>query len=1071
MLLTLLPLAGFAEDLTGQVVVAVANTEYGQEEHDIDGGDIRVTLEGGEISSTYWEIDGYYEKNDGTGEKLTLATLPVGATRYVKIVFKGAYSGYAYGQFTVDPAKVTVNIKTNDYFTMVYKGNRPAALTTDDVVATLGETDLDESEYLNIDVTKLNAYTFTGENVTATGYTINFPSDAITLKAAKAGNYVLDIKARTMKVTPALIVSDGLFTITPTWNYNAKEGNVNANNIYMYNASTLKPSYTITWNYKNTVATNDDYPLTANDFEVKFYNENGDAVANPTNAGTYTIKILGKGNFTTTTYVDDDNDEDTPDVEVPELELRNYDIVKRPLTLRTIPQNKVYDGNDIQTLLNAAEWSIVGLQGDDATTGVTGLRITKIDPLSKNVGDYKTSVAWAAQEAQPAQEAQEESYDEAEGVTADNFDEGEYYVAGDEPGEYVLAEEYDANKTYYTYTPAIPAQEAVEEAPAATIGEVELTKNYEPAARTSTWKITKRTVAITIGDLTMVKGVDEALPDPSTATITVAAKSGDTGAINNTEKTALAAAWTLSYDDADAVGEEGDDDYVPAGPMYGIEDADDAEIPGYEDAIIATAKELVDAEAAAAQAELLGNYNVSWTKGDLKVNGKGFNLDPVVKSLMEYGDAFAVTFDAYDGDDAVELPEGKTVRFKVDNVECTNANLPKTIGTHTVEIIPDATLAAGDHAGGVITYGTATYVITAKKLTLTVKAQTVHTNDPVTMITSLQAVKGTTYTLDKNTVNSEALTMTFSLDETKVELENGKITGWKVGAADHKAIKATIGTTDIDAHYDVTVVAGELTISNEFSADLAAATAAATIAEAAANGSKYDVTISGRTLNANKWNMMVLPFAVEPLKFCNAIGQYAVFNTLESVKKDETDPLKDKVYFKLELNEIPANTPFLVKPLGAVDFDEVDDQETEDEDDDVKTIVLKSVVFEGDGSDPVYTGVTGAKLTGTYQASVDINSTNWWGLQNGLINHFSAAKAKGLAFTRAYIELTSDAPKAAFFIEDVDNNGTTAIKELNTETGKAYNVDGWYTVNGIKLESMPTEKGVYINNGKKVVIK
>ena len=31
--------------------------------------------------------------------------------------------------------------------------------------------------------------------------------------------------------------------------------------------------------------------------------------------------------------------------------------------------------------------------------------------------------------------------------------------------------------------------------------------------------------------------------------------------------------------------------------------------------------------------------------------------------------------------------------------------------------------------------------------------------------------------------------------------------------------------------------------------------------------------------------------------------------------------------------------------------------------------------------------------------------------------------------------------------------------------------DAWYTLNGMKLESKPTEKGVYIYNGRKVVIK
>ena len=55
-------------------------------------------------------------------------------------------------------------------------------------------------------------------------------------------------------------------------------------------------------------------------------------------------------------------------------------------------------------------------------------------------------------------------------------------------------------------------------------------------------------------------------------------------------------------------------------------------------------------------------------------------------------------------------------------------------------------------------------------------------------------------------------------------------------------------------------------------------------------------------------------------------------------------------------------------------------------------------------------------------------------------------------------------------VEDFDGQ-TTSIKTLNAETMKAYAAEGWYTLDGIKLQSAPTEKGVYINNGKKVVIK
>ena len=52
----------------------------------------------------------------------------------------------------------------------------------------------------------------------------------------------------------------------------------------------------------------------------------------------------------------------------------------------------------------------------------------------------------------------------------------------------------------------------------------------------------------------------------------------------------------------------------------------------------------------------------------------------------------------------------------------------------------------------------------------------------------------------------------------------------------------------------------------------------------------------------------------------------------------------------------------------------------------------------------------------------------------------------------------------------VNRNGvTTAIGELNTKTGEL-TFDGWYTMDGARLNGMPSKSGVYINNGKKIVI-
>ena len=48
------------------------------------------------------------------------------------------------------------------------------------------------------------------------------------------------------------------------------------------------------------------------------------------------------------------------------------------------------------------------------------------------------------------------------------------------------------------------------------------------------------------------------------------------------------------------------------------------------------------------------------------------------------------------------------------------------------------------------------------------------------------------------------------------------------------------------------------------------------------------------------------------------------------------------------------------------------------------------------------------------------------------------------------------------------NSNPTAIGTLNTETGEA---SDWYDLSGRKLDKQPAQKGVYINNGKKVIKK
>ena len=52
------------------------------------------------------------------------------------------------------------------------------------------------------------------------------------------------------------------------------------------------------------------------------------------------------------------------------------------------------------------------------------------------------------------------------------------------------------------------------------------------------------------------------------------------------------------------------------------------------------------------------------------------------------------------------------------------------------------------------------------------------------------------------------------------------------------------------------------------------------------------------------------------------------------------------------------------------------------------------------------------------------------------------------------------------------NGETTAIGTLDTKTGEmTFDSEAWYTLDGVRLSGKPSTKGIYINNGKKIVIK
>ena len=214
-----------------------------------------------------------------------------------------------------------------------------------------------------------------------------------------------------------------------------------------------------------------------------------------------------------------------------------------------------------------------------------------------------------------------------------------------------------------------------------------------------------------------------------------------------------------------------------------------------------------------------------------------------------------------------------------------------------------------------------------------------------------------------------------------------------------------------------------------------------------------------RTLYANEWNSLVLPFDITPFAFCDAIDGYAVFDVLQTTG--------EAMNFKITINEIPAYTPFLVKVSETVVLSEKV----------FSGVVIKAIadaavandayIFQGNlaMSTPVPAWLFTADSE--HSSKVEFGSID---LYHNVENAPTTAPNRPCPAFGAYIKAKSGVQAApSIFIEEADGS-TTAITAINAD-GVAVKAEGWYTINGVKLQGMPTEKGIYINNGKKIVIK
>ena len=232
----------------------------------------------------------------------------------------------------------------------------------------------------------------------------------------------------------------------------------------------------------------------------------------------------------------------------------------------------------------------------------------------------------------------------------------------------------------------------------------------------------------------------------------------------------------------------------------------------------------------------------------------------------------------------------------------------------------------------------------------------------------------------------------------------------------------------------------------------------ATVAPAAASGVNVKVK---RTINANEWSTICLPFAMDATQVKAAFGddvQLGDFDGIESTTDAEDNITAINVKFNAA-TAIEANHPYIIKVTSPIteftaDAVNIDPQDASVDKDETKVKMGGKWYY-------FYNS-----FIGTYVAETPVPENNLF--LSGNKFWYSKGLTKIKAF-RAYFDFQD-------ILSGVDNSSAPVFISFGSETTGIKNIqqtvgdDRYYNLNGQHVEN-PRKGQVYIKNNKKVVVK
>lgn len=207
------------------------------------------------------------------------------------------------------------------------------------------------------------------------------------------------------------------------------------------------------------------------------------------------------------------------------------------------------------------------------------------------------------------------------------------------------------------------------------------------------------------------------------------------------------------------------------------------------------------------------------------------------------------------------------------------------------------------------------------------------------------------------------------------------------------------------------------------------------------------VQLMDRTLLANNWNTLCLPFALTAEQITTAFGAGTQVMTLSDYSNDGT--IVTVTFANAET--IEAGKPYIVKPT-------------------VANPVFTGVTIDKTMRDVAVNG-TSATFKGTYEPVVlTANNRRRLFLANNMLWYPTADVTVNSC--RAYFQLTDEVPEnannASRFVILFEET-TSLNEELRMKNEDS--TDTWYSLSGLKFNGKPTAKGLYIHNGRKEVLR